>query len=185
MKHSTKRTLEELFFYKENQNLKEQYEILHKQKIDKKALSEASGIHDDMVLDKFLKLQLRPETLASLSLVPLIEVAWADGKVDEDEKNSVLAAAEKFGWAKGSIDYTLLKCWLDKRPEKELIETWVEYMKNLCSRLTAEEAGSYKDELMGHAKAVAEASGGFMGIGKISEAEKKIMHDLQAGFCIK
>src|SRR5665647_792625 len=103
--------LDDLFFRKEDQKLINQLKALKKLKETKEALSEVSGIKNEHILQKLVELQVRPETLASLSLIPLVEVAWADGNVDTKEKELVLACAIKMGFQKGSPDHEILSQW--------------------------------------------------------------------------
>jgi uncharacterized membrane protein YebE (DUF533 family) len=52
---------------------------------------------------------MTPELLATLVVVPLVEIAWADGHVHDNEKDAILSAADAIGVGKGSIDYDLLE----------------------------------------------------------------------------
>jgi hypothetical protein len=176
------RSLEDRFFFNEDKKLREKQALLERMKETKEALREASGITDDAVLQKLVELNVRPDTLTSLSLVPLIEIAWADGKVAREEKEAILFAVEKFGWAKESIDYAVLERWLDRRPDEGLLDAWVQYIKNICAKMTAEEVAHFKNEIMDHAIAVARAHGGFLGIGSISEQERKMLAVLESAF---
>ena len=73
------RALENQFYDKENHDKL----AAMKEKLDsqgsKDELRKASGMTDDAVLEKLVALGLRGNTIAALSLVPLIQVAWADG----------------------------------------------------------------------------------------------------------
>jgi hypothetical protein len=179
-----KKNLEDEFFFKEDQRLINQLKEMRKLKETKAELSKVSGITDEAVLQKLVDLNVRPETLASLSLVPLVEVAWADGEVDEDEKRSVLTGAEKMGFAKGSTDYTLLTEWMQHKPSPKLLEAWIHYVQGLCGVLTQKEMAELKRKFIGQTKSVAEASGGFLGLGnKISKAEEDVLKKLDSAFC--
>ena len=59
----------------------------------KEALSEASGITNDSILENLFRLGIDAEMVAALQLVPLLEVVWAAGELDEKEKQAVLKAA--------------------------------------------------------------------------------------------
>ncbi len=78
--------LVDLFFREQDAILMEEYQRLAKMKETKAALSKVSGITNDKILQKLVDLDIRPEIAASLAMVPLIEVAWPDGRVDEKEK---------------------------------------------------------------------------------------------------
>ena len=98
------RQLEDAFFLKEDKKLIEKYQQLKKMEETKQKLSELSGIKDEAILKKMIELNIRPETLTSLLLVPLVEVAWVDGEVHEKEKQAILAAAEKKGIIKVALN---------------------------------------------------------------------------------
>lgn len=57
------------------------------------------------------------------------------------------------------------------------------YMEGLCEKLTKQEKIAMKKEIIGGARAVAEASGGLLGINKISKEEKKILDTMETAFC--
>jgi DnaJ-domain-containing protein 1 len=178
-----KSNLEDAFFFKEDQKLIARLTEMRKLKETKEELAKVSGITNDAVLQKLVDLNVRPETLASLSLVPLIEVAWADGEVDEDEKRVVMAAAEEMGFTKKSIDYALLAEWLQHKPPANLLEAWIHYIKGLCEKLTASEKKVLQERFIGHTRSVATASGGFLGLGnKISAAETAMLTKLDSAF---
>ncbi|MBF0216103.1 MAG: hypothetical protein HQL30_03800, partial [Candidatus Omnitrophica bacterium] len=92
------RTMEDAFFRKRDEELIAQQKKIEKMKKTRSMLSEISGIQDQGVLDKFIELDISPEVLASIAVVPLVEVAWADGHVDEQEHKAVLEAAAASGF---------------------------------------------------------------------------------------
>ncbi|PKN68704.1 MAG: hypothetical protein CVU54_13815 [Deltaproteobacteria bacterium HGW-Deltaproteobacteria-12] len=175
--------LEEQFFLKENLKLKEKHRAMQQLKETKEALAAASGIADDQVLEKLIALEIRPETIASISLVPLIEVAWADGTIDQKEKEAILSAVGKFGWTPDSVNYELIDQWLKKKPEASLLKAWKHYVEALCRKMTDEEVNNFKKEIMEHVIIVAEAAGGFIGFGKISAEERNMITALEQAFC--
>ena len=70
-----------------------------------------------------------------------------------------------------------------EHPAPELRKVWEDYVTALCRATTPEIAKLIRDEVMGRARAVAQASGGFLGLGnKISRAEKKLMAELEQVF---
>ncbi len=177
------KTLEDLFFLARDKKLTEELRRIRKMKETKEALASVSGITNQDVLQKLIELNIRPEILASLAMAPLVEVAWADGKIDEKEKKAVLEAACKSFIPKDSVDFNLLRCWLEHKPDSKLLEAWVHYMKGLCEKLSDTEKDALKKDLIGHARAVAQAAGGFLGLGsKISKTEEQMLVQLEAVF---
>ncbi len=177
------RKLEDLFFLRQDAILTEEYHRMEAMKETKEALARVSGISNDAILETLVQMNIRPEVLASLALIPLIEVAWADGSVDEREKVAILDAAAKTFFAKDSIDFALLKQWMEHRPSRELLDAWTHYIQGLCETLTSEQKNNLKHELIGHARQIAQAAGGFLGFGsKISDAEHRVLDRLESMF---
>ncbi len=180
--HETGLSLEEAFFRKRDAELIEQYRRLERIKQTREALSEISGIHNKKVLDKLIELEVSPQILASMAVVPLIEVAWVDGKIDDKERGAVLAGAAGNGIEKGSADYALLENWLQHRPPVKLLDAWMHYIEGLCEIMSPEERLAFKRDLMDRARKVAEASGGVFGLVKISSDEQAILKKMESAF---
>jgi hypothetical protein len=175
--------LEDLFFLKQDKKLIEGLHKMEKMKETKKALAEVSGISNDEVLQKLVDLNVRPEILASLALIPLVEIAWADGDIHEKEKDAVLKAATKSFVSKGSPDFGVLQSWMKHKPDPKLLSAWMVYIKGLCEKLSRDQKASLKNDLIGHATDVAKAAGGFLGLGsKISKAEEEMLARLDSAF---
>jgi hypothetical protein len=174
--------LEDLFFFKADREIIKAYRQIQKLKETKAVLSKASGITDEIVLEKLVELNVRPEEAASISVVPLVVVAWVDGNIDAEEKKSILLSVTKLGWTKNSFDYGLLERWLEHKPSASLLDAWIHYVEGLCRQMTGPEIQHFKNEIISHAKIVAKASGGVFGLGKISDSESKVLNRLESAF---
>jgi hypothetical protein len=176
------RALENQFYEKENQDKL----AAMKHKLDaqqsKDELRKASGMSDDAVLDQLVALGLRANTIAALSLVPLIQVAWADGAIQDNERTAILQGAHGKGLEEGSDGYELLQSWLKRRPGDELFTAWETYIKALAAQLNDEQNRLLRNQIVGFAKLVATAAGGILGFGKVSASEEKILHRIEAAF---
>jgi len=176
------RALENQFYEKENQ---EKLAAM-KQKLDmqrsKDELRKASGMTDDAVLDRLVVLGLRANTIAALSLVPLIQVAWADGQIQDNERTAILQGAHGKGLEDGSDGYQLLQTWLSRRPGDELFTAWEAYIKALTAQLNDEQNRLLKNQIVGFAKLVATSAGGILGFGKVSTSEEQVLHRIEAAF---
>jgi hypothetical protein len=180
-----KRSLEDQFFFNEDLKLMEKKRFLEQMKETKEAIKEVSGIQDEKVLKKLVELNIRPETMASLAIVPLLEVAWANGIIGREEKETVLDAVKRFGWASNSIDYKLLELWLEHKPEPSLLQAWMCYTEYVCKKMNTDEVENLKTEIMSHARAIAEVSGGILGIGSVSKNEKEMLQVIEDAFVVK
>ena len=143
------------------------------------AIQRLTGLTDAKVCRDIAALNISVESLAALRLVPLVAVAWADDRVDDNERFRVIAAAEKAGLTEGEASYDLLKDWLTRRPSHELFETWVEYAKTLAQSLDGESRENFQKTLVGQVRDVAEANGGLFGFGSISHGEKAIIQRVE------
>jgi hypothetical protein len=140
-------------------------------------------IKREETIDRMLELGITPATWAAISLVPLVEVAWANGRIDAKERRAVLAAAELNGVTPGSPSHEMLDGWLGHRPDGRLLQSWGEYMVELCAALKPGEKRALREELMGRARQVAEAAGGFLGLGnRISPEEQVVLDELAKVF---
>jgi hypothetical protein len=86
-------------------------------------------------------------------------------------------------FAKDSPDLAILKQWLEHKPDPQLLEAWKHYIRGLCEQLTAPQKAALRTEVIGHARQVAQAAGGFLGLGnKISKAEQDMLDQLDTAF---
>ena len=115
-----RRALEEAFFAKQDAVLRKKLAEPAELRAKKDSYSAVSGITDEAVLDALAKLDVTPETLAALSLVPLVAVAWADGSIDAKERAAVLRAAGDTGLAAGAPGHAMLETWLQSAPPASL-----------------------------------------------------------------
>jgi tellurite resistance protein len=175
-------TLVDAFFFEQDQKLLKEFRA-RMEKMDRRTqLSQVSGIHDEAVLDRLIELDLRPETLAALEIVPLVRVAWADGSIQTHEREAIVAAAQAAGLQPQDGRYPLLELWLKKRPSAELLDAWKHYITALCQKLEAPEVEKLREGVLGLARKVAQAAGGFLGMGKVSAAERAALEELQQAF---
>ena len=177
-----RKALEDSFFAKENQRLLARMRAEREKANAVEALARQTQIKDTGVLEKLVDLGLDAATWAALSLVPLVEVAWADGEVQSKERDAILAAAAEQGITQGSSSYELLEGWLRQRPAASLFATWGEYSVELASKLSPGERRALRDDLCERARKVAETAGGFLGLGRVSEAERRVLEELEKPF---
>ncbi|HVR29889.1 MAG TPA: hypothetical protein VMS86_10200 [Thermoanaerobaculia bacterium] len=174
--------LEESFFAKHNRELLEKL----RQKTDaagrREQLITVSGIHNEALLDELVALGLDAESLAALGLIPLLQVAWADGKVQPREHDALLEAARKAGVEPGSTGYEMLLSWIDREPDPKLFQAWKDYVRALRGAVSEGSLLALRVEVLDRAKAVARAAGGILGIGSIWGTERNVLEELEDAF---
>lgn len=105
-------------------------------------------------------------------LLPAIQVAWADGAVQDGERALILALAEQDGLTATPEAMDRLVRWLDTPPTDEELEQMV--------RALRQPDRADVDEILARARAVAEADGGFLGIGAVAVEEVRTLDWLEA-----
>ncbi|HSE95648.1 MAG TPA: hypothetical protein VLD61_07125 [Methylomirabilota bacterium] len=176
------RSLEDEFFRRQDAQLLARLRERKDAEARREALAKVTGITNAAVLDRLTKLGIRAETVAALRLVPLVEVAWADGTLDPSERNAILARAHESGIPSGSPEAALLEGWLAGPPDAALRSAWTQLVQGLCEVLQPAEIAQMRAGLLDRARAVAGASGGLLGLGKVSAAESEAIARLEAAF---
>ncbi|MBF0313072.1 MAG: TerB family tellurite resistance protein [Oligoflexia bacterium] len=178
-------SLEDAFFLAEDKVLIEKLRQMEKMKHTMDEYAKVSGIQNPQVLKKFVELDLPVNVVACIAVVPLVEVAWADEVVDEEEKKMILENAPQLGIKKNSIEFELLERWLAHKPNGHLLTAWANYIQGMCEELKPEEKQEMQTEILKHVHDVANASGGILGTGignKISKKERAVIENLQRAF---
>lgn len=172
------RAMEDEFFHRVDEKLRENLRQKMEREQARESITAATGIDDTGLLDALLDAGIRSETLVALTLIPSVFVAWADGSVTDAERDTVMKAASERGIDSGHLAHEVLQGWLGKRPPKSLWATWKQYAEIAGTTLDAETKSRLTEEIVKHATLVAKASGGILGIGKISAAEQTVLDDV-------
>ena len=137
---------------------------------------------DDRLVQRLLDLGIRPEIVGAIAVIPLAEVAWADGTLDDREKRAIIARAEKSGVPAGSTGHDLLQSWLEHKPEPKLLTSWIHMVQGICEQMTAEQVAAVRAGLVERTQTIAKASGGLLGVGAVSAAEAEMIKRLESAF---
>lgn len=172
--------LEESFFKDVDHKLMEKLRKQVATDEQAQAIQRLTGLTDMKVCQAIAALNISVESLAALRLAPLVAVAWADDRIEDNERFRVIQAAEKAGLAQGDPSYEVLSTWLTQRPSHELFETWIDYAKTLAQSLDGESRENLQRAILTQVRGVAEASGGLFGFGSVSPSEKKIIERIEA-----
>lgn len=114
---------------------------------------------DPALLQRVIDLGVTLETSPAFLLAPLVQVAWAEGKVADQERETVLNLAAARGVATDSPAHAQLVEWLRRRPSDELFDAAVDVIKAGLSVLPQKERDERVSVLATACKEVAEASG--------------------------
>jgi len=146
-------------------------------------LAEIAHVHETQVLDELIRVGITAGSFVALTLIPLVRVAWADGAIQDRERDAVLQAAAAEGITVDSANYRLLEGWLDERPQPALLEAWRDYALALARDLDAESLAAIRRITIDRARRIADSSGGILGlVGRISREEELALIDLDRAF---
>jgi hypothetical protein len=164
------RALEEEYFRKREQELIEKLRRRAAAEAELDRLGEHAGVADEEILQDLKDLGYTPETVMLWHLVPLVQVAWADGRVSERERGVE---------ADSPADQQLAQ-WLTSRPPEEMFERNLRAIRALLQARPEAEREASERELLSLSTAVASASGGLLGIGAVSADERALLARLSS-----
>lgn len=144
------------------------------------AIMKVTGISNAELASEMAELNVTVETLSAFRLAPLVAVAWADDRVEENERYAITKAAEKSGISNDDPAMELLNSWTKNRPSEDLLNAWCEYAKALSASLAEAHRAALKKEVIDEVNSVAEACGGILGFGSISPAEKETIKRIES-----
>jgi hypothetical protein len=171
------------FFAKQEQQLLEKLRLALAKEHPRETLKKVTGIQDDKIIETLVALNVNHDTLAAFALYPLVEVAWADGKVDQREREAFFRAAAEIGLAEGTPGHFALKEFLKDTPREEARKAWFAWSSEVNKQLDPAERKKVREALLQRARAVAEAAGGFLGLGtRITAGEQRVLDRIAEAF---
>lgn len=142
-------------------------------------LSAKSGVRDPELIRELQELGFTPETLPVLPLVPIVQMAWAEGGITPAERTLLLKLARDRGIAEGSPADQLLAGWMAQKPAEAVFRRATRLIGAMLD--TGTSSGTMTaDEVIKYAEDIAAASGGILGIGKISAEERATLATIAA-----
>ena len=178
-----RQSFEAEFFKKQDQLLIDKIRLTLEKEQPREMLKKLTGITDESVIDTLIAMHVSHDTLAAFGLYPLVEIAWADGAIDEKEREAFFKAAAQHGLGPGTPGHDALREFLKNTPREEARKAWFAWAANLSKTLDANERTKVREALLKRARSVAEASGGFLGLGqRISAGEQRVLDRIAEAF---
>src|SRR5688572_334272 len=166
------RGMEEEYFRKKEQELIEKLRLSARADAERRQIGDAIGVTDEKTLNDHLELGYTRETVALLHLVPLVQVAWAEGNVSKRERELIMEAAGARGVQVGSAAHKKLAEWLERRPSDGFFQKTLAIIQAILGTLPEDKQEGSKRDLVAYCTRIAEASGGILGLGsKVQDAE--------------
>lgn len=162
-----RKATEEAYFRKQNAELAA--------KLKARAQMQQAGVHDKDLADKLAAAGFSEDSVRALFLIPIIEIGWADGRLQIEERGEILKIAEARGISRDSQAFKLISSWIENKPSDS---AWNQG-QSLVRALMDDAGSAGSGWVLEAAKKVASATGGLFGIGsKISAAEEALLKKL-------
>ena len=167
-----RRPNEEQYFLKKEKELLEELRLQARRQSGRTDLAEATGIADEEILRELQGLGYSRDTVKLLYLVQLLQVAWTEGFVTSQEREQIVGVARTRNIHEGTAGDAQLQEWLRDKPSEQFFVRTNRIIGALLTALAPEERSASSDMLVALCTDVASASGGFLGLGKVSDAER-------------
>ena len=166
------RKREEDYFRKRDRELIERMKQAAAAEKERRELEAKTGLHDPELLKDLQELGFTPDTIQLLPIVPILQVAWAEGGVSDAERKLILQLARARGIVDGSAADRQLNDWLKQRPSGHVFASATRLIRAMIDHPTEAIGELSADDVIKYAESIASASGGMFGIGKVSAEER-------------
>ena len=145
-------------------------------------LSQRVGVADDDVLQRLEAIGFSEDTAVLLHVVPLVHIAWTEGAISPRAVNRIFEAARDHGIEESSKAERQLWEWLKTRPSDTLFDEALLALWSVLQQRAHLERERYANSLLERCTAIASASGGVLGFGKISRREREVLERIRRVF---
>jgi hypothetical protein len=166
------RKREEDYFRKRDRELIERMRQAAAAEQTRRDLEARTGLHDPTLLKDLQELGFTPDTIGLLPLVPIIQVAWAEGGVSGAERKLIVQLARARGIQQDSAGDRQLSEWLERRPSADVFARATRLIRAMLDQQGPADTVMSADDVIKYSESIAAASGGLLGMGKISAEER-------------
>jgi hypothetical protein len=172
------RSMEDDYFRKKDRELIEKIQRASEAERARADVGRAAGLTDPALAQELLELGFTADTVSLLPLVPILQMAWAEGGVSGAERDLIVRFARSRGISEGSAADQQLTSWLTERPAETVFAQAGRLIRAMLD--SGSDPGLKADDLVAYAEKIAAASGGVFGIGRVSAEERKLLSGLAA-----
>ena len=176
-----RRALEDEYFRKRDRELIEKMRQATASERAKTALSEKTGLSDPALLKDLEELGFTPDTVSVLPLVPIVQMAWAEGGITSAERQLLVTLARQREIAAGSPADTLLSDWMARKPSDDVFARATRLIRAMLDAGGPDTDAAHHwsaDDVINYSESIAAASGGIFGLGRISADEREVLTNI-------
>ena len=146
------------------EKLQEQAQTLEEQQ----KIAQSVETDDAALAERIKQLGFDGDSARIFDLMPLVHVAWADGKIQRKERAAILRILDTRGIHPGTEAFSMMESLLEERPSDAYMKQSLEVLRQVTGGLS-DRAQSIVDMCI----EIAASSGGMLGLGKrIGDDEK-------------
>lgn len=177
--HERGRALEEEYFRKKDRELLEKMRLASEAERTEKDLAASTGVHDAQVLKDMAALGFTPETVVLLPLVPVLQVAWAEGGVTDAERRLLVKLARARGIVEGSGADSQLAQWMTERPDQAVFDGATRLVRAMLEAQPDGARDLEAGDIVRYCEQIANASGPFLSLRRISPEERELLNTIK------
>jgi hypothetical protein len=167
-----RRALEEEYFRRKDRELVEKMRNAAAADRAHDEMSAKTGLHDPELLKELDALGFTPETISVLPLAPIVEMAWAEGGITPAERTLLVTLARDRGIMEGSPADRQLSEWMARQPSPDVFARATRLIRAMLDTGAPGGETMSAEDLIKYSESIAAASGGILGIGRISSEER-------------
>jgi hypothetical protein len=176
------RTREDEYFWKKDQELIAKMRRAAAAEQARRDMGAKAGLSDPELIRELELLGFTADTVGLIPLVPLVQMAWTEGGVSDAERRLIVQLARSRGIDEGSAADRQLSAWLASQPDPQVFASATRLIRAMLD--SPAPVGLTADDLVKYCESIAAASGGILGLNRISPDERtllsKIASDLEA-----
>lgn len=173
------RGLEEEYFLRKEQELIEKMRRRVELEEQRREIAAELGVSNDDIIQALLELGYTPETVKLIHLVPLLQVAWADGRVDDKERQLIVDLARESQIEEGTEADRALQLWLEAPPSEEVQQANLKAVQAVLLAVPEDLRQKMQDDIIQYSITVASASRGLFGLeARVSRAEREVINNI-------
>jgi hypothetical protein len=175
------RSREDEYFWKKDQELIEKMRQKAAAEQANREMGAKAGLDDPEMIQELQALGFTPESVVLLPLMPLVQIAWAEGGVSDAERQLIVKLARSRGVVEGSTTDGQLSAWLTNQPDPQVFARATRLIRAMLASPGAASSGLTADDLVAYCENIAAASGGVFGMKRISSEERALLSSIAAG----
>ena len=175
--HET-RSREDEYFWKKDRELIEKMRRAAAAEQANREMGIKAGLNDPETIRELAALGFTTDTVDLLPLMPVIQVAWAEGGVSDAERRLITNLARSRGIGAGSAADGQLSTWLATPPDAQVFTRSTRLIRAMLTSPTSAGTAMTPEQLVKYCEEIAAASGGILGMRKISAEERALLSQI-------